>query len=60
MPYIKKEKADDSPINIDELIKFHKSVTLSPEEIRNTILNKLSWKNQMSIVIQKAMKYNLK
>jgi hypothetical protein len=54
MPYIKKEKADDSPINIDELIKFYKSVTLCPEEIRNTILNKLSWKNQMDLVIQKS------
>ncbi len=50
-PYIMKVSADETPINIDDIILFYNKVkTLSPEEIRDSISN-LSWKNQMRKVI---------
>lgn len=49
-PYILKAKADESPIDIYQIIEFYKRQILSPMQIRNTILS-LSWKNQMSKVL---------
>lgn len=50
-PYIMKVSADETPINISDVVLFYNKVkTLSPEEIRDSISN-LSWKNQMEKVI---------
>ncbi len=50
MPYILKVPADETPIDIKQLISFYQSKTLSPQEIRNSIQH-LSWKEQMKKVI---------
>ncbi len=51
MPYVMKAKADDSPINIEDLIEFYHSLEITPEQIRNSIENSLSWRVQMQKVI---------
>ena len=50
-PYILKAPADESPINIYQIISFYRSIKLTPLEIRNSIQN-LSWKCQMEHVIK--------
>lgn len=50
-PYVLKATADETPLNINQLINFWKSVNISPEEIRHSIEGNLSWKNQMQQVI---------
>ena len=49
-PYILKAPADETPIDIDRIIAFYKTIKLTPSEIRNSIQN-LSWKCQMEHVI---------
>lgn len=51
MPYIQKVPADETPINIFQLIDFYRSQRLSPEEIRNSI-TKLSWNEQMKKIVK--------
>ena len=51
MPYILKVPADESPIDIPQLISFYQSLSLSPQEIRNSIQH-LSWKEQMKKVLK--------
>ena len=51
MPYVLKVPADESDINIDEIIDFYQRLTLSPSEIRESI-HHLSWKHQMGIVLE--------
>lgn len=51
MPYILKAPADESPIDINKIIDFYKSIEFTPPEIRNSILS-LSWEAQMSKVIK--------
>lgn len=53
MPYVLKVKADDSAINISNIIDFLTKFNMTPVEIRNTILNKLSWDIQMKEVMDK-------
>ena len=50
-PYVLKVPADESPINIHEIIKFHQQMKMSPQDIRNSIMD-LSWENQMKLVLQ--------
>lgn len=50
MPYIMKVPADESPIHIERLIEFYDHVTMTAEEIRETVQH-LAWKNQMEKVI---------
>ena len=52
MPYILKVPADETAIDIPKLISFYQSLSLSPQEIRNSILH-LSWKEQ----VKKVMAY---
>lgn len=52
-PYIHKVKADESPIDIDSLVKFSKQCSILPKDIRNSILH-LSWKSQMKIVLDQV------
>jgi len=58
MPYIFKVPADDSPINIDDIISFYQKNNFISEKIRSTIENKLSWKEQMQIVLNDINKSN--
>ncbi len=50
-PYIIKAPADESPINIQDIIEFQRDMDILPLDIRNSIQN-LSWKEQMKKVIQ--------
>lgn len=51
MPYIMKAPADESPIDIKKIVDFRISNNVRPEEIRNSILYKLSWTEQMKIIV---------
>ena len=51
MPYIYKVPADDSAININELIRFYKTNHFEPNAIRASIENSLSWKRQMQHIV---------
>lgn len=51
MPYIYKVPADDSAININELIRFYKTNHFEPNAIRASIENSLSWKKQMQHIV---------
>jgi glycosyltransferase involved in cell wall biosynthesis len=50
-PYILKAPADESPIDIESLITFRRSLTMTPEEIRESVRD-LSWEEQMRRVIE--------
>jgi len=49
-PYILKAPADESPIDIRQIIDFMEHFTMKPEEIRKTVEH-LTWKIQMQKVI---------
>lgn len=50
MPYVVKAPADESPINIQQIIDFIDSFPIPPTEIRKTV-ERLTWKIQMQQVI---------
>ena len=52
-PYVLKVPADESAININHLIDFYRKQPMSPQEIRDSIMD-LSWENQMRIVIKEV------
>lgn len=54
MPYIIKAPADESPIDINKIVGFYKSLKISPAEIRLTIEDTLSWRIQMQKVIDET------
>ena len=49
-PYIIKAPADETPIDIQQIIDFMDHFTMKPEEIRETVTH-LAWKIQMQRVI---------
>ena len=49
-PYVLKAPADDSPINIRQVIDFVENFSMEPEEIRRTV-GQLRWKIQMQRVV---------
>ena len=49
-PYVLKVPADETAIDIDNIVSFYNSISISPEEIRNSI-SSLSWENQMKTVL---------
>ena len=51
MPYVLKAVADESPINIPQLISFCRSQSMSPQAIRDSIRH-LSWEEQMKKVYE--------
>lgn len=62
MPYIKKISADETPVDIEQIVLFSKEQVMSPAEIRSTIEHTLSWKAQMIKVVEaldKRMKSNI-
>ena len=52
-PYVLKAPADESPINILEIISFVDRFTMKPEEIRKTVKH-LTWRIQMQRVIDEV------
>jgi len=49
-PYVLKAQADESPINIQQIVDFLEHFTMQPKDIRKTVEH-LSWKIQMQKVI---------
>ena len=49
--YVLKVPADESAVDIHQIIDFYRQQTLSPEQIRNSI-KELSWENQMRTVLE--------
>lgn len=54
MPYVLKAPADESAINIIDIIDFYRKQTMSPLEIRDSIKH-LSWEHQMKIVLKEIL-----
>ena len=54
-PYIIKAPADESPIDIQQIIDFMDSFTMKPDNIRKTVEH-LAWKIQMQRVIDEVFK----
>lgn len=54
MPYVLKAPADESPIDIDGLVRFYGSVDMTPQQIRGSIENTLSWDRQMEKVLSEV------
>lgn len=50
MPYVWKVSPDESPIDIEKLIEFQRSLKMTPSEIRESV-RPLSWKAQMQKVL---------
>lgn len=50
MPYIMKVSSDDSPINIENILRFYEEIEVTPTQIRDSV-QQLSWKNQMQKVL---------
>ena len=55
-PYILKAPADESPINIEQVINFIDHLTMTPEEIRKSIYD-LTWEKQMEKVINEVTSF---
>lgn len=53
-PYILKAAPDDSPLDIEKVIRFYQSLKTTPLQIRMSIEQSLSWKAQMQIVINET------
>jgi len=51
MPYILKAPADETPLDIEKIIAFFKKQKFDPKQIRESIINKLSWNLQMKKVV---------
>ena len=54
-PYILKVPADESPVDIQQVVNFYQHFNMSAIEIRNSIQN-LSWTSQMKHVIEEVYK----
>ena len=52
-PYVLKAPADESPINVRDIIDFIDHFVLKPEEIRKTV-QYLTWKIQMQQVLNEV------
>ncbi len=50
-PYVLKMPADESAIKIENIISFYQNLSITPQQIRNSIEH-LSWKNQMKRVFE--------
>lgn len=56
MPYILKVPADESPVAIPDIIEFYRNTAWTPAQIRESIIDKLSWQSQMQKVIDETLK----
>lgn len=53
-PYVLKAPADESPIDIQQIIDFIDRFSMKPEDIRKTV-ERLTWKIQMQRVVEEVM-----
>lgn len=53
-PYVLKAPADESPIDIQQIIDFMDHFSMKPEDIRKTVEH-LTWKIQMQRVVEEVM-----
>jgi hypothetical protein len=53
-PYVLKVPANETPVDIDEIIHFYRNLSISASQIRDSI-NCLSWEKQMRIVLDNAL-----
>lgn len=53
-PYVVKATADETPVNIQQIIDFMDNFTMTPKEIRHTVEH-LTWKIQMQQVIEQLI-----
>lgn len=53
-PYVLKVPADESPVDISQVISFIEKFSMKPEDIRKTV-TRLSWKIQMQCVIDDVL-----
>lgn len=53
-PYVLKAPAEETPVDINNIISFFRHLTLTPQEIRSSIAD-LSWKSQMKHVINNVL-----
>ena len=53
-PYVLKAPADETPINVQQILDFMDSHQFNPQEIRKTVEH-LTWKIQMKKVVDEAM-----
>lgn len=51
-PYVLKAPADESPVDINQIVEFVENFQMSPADIRNTVMH-LTWKIQMQLVVDK-------
>ncbi|MEG1842254.1 MAG: glycosyltransferase family 1 protein [Alistipes sp.] len=51
-PYVMKIAADESPLDIEAVVRFRQSLSLTPAAIRATVEGALSWDRQMEQVVQ--------
>ena len=49
-PYVLKAPADETPIDINNIVSFYHSISILPKDIRDSIIS-LSWENQMKNVL---------
>lgn len=49
-PYVLKAPADECPIDIECIIRFHQNISMTSQQIRDSIKD-LSWNHQMGIVL---------
>lgn len=54
MPYVLKAPSDETALNISRVIDFIRSVELSPSQIRETIVDTLSWNVQMRKILDQC------
>lgn len=54
LPYVLKAPADESPVDISQIISFIEKFSMKPEDIRKTV-TRLSWKIQMQCVIDDVL-----
>lgn len=53
-PYVLKASADESPIDIQQIVDFMDHFSMKPEDIRKTVEH-LTWKIQMQRVVEEVM-----
>ena len=53
-PYVLKVPANESPVNIQDVIDFYRKNSIKPQQIRDSI-KELSWKHQMEHVIKEVL-----
>lgn len=51
-PYVLKAPADESPLDMESVMRFYDSMHLTPGEIRASIEHSLSWQQQMAKVVE--------